>query len=377
MKQKELTVAEGVAMIAGTGIGSGVMAIPYIFKEAGIVGGILAFVCAYLLSVLLHFLTADTILNAKTYDIPSAIDKCLILGKHKKLWQTLLFLFVIIMLVANLCAYIIGGAEIISTLLPVNNFFAKIIFYAAALVLVFFGIKAIGIGEKYLVAIICCLVVFFFAVSLTHQSGSIAVMKSWKSALSMFSITMFSMTAIFAVPEVAKGMNGNAASIKKSIIGGLSLNLIITVIVSVAVIVSSQNITEMAAVGWSESLGSVLGKFIGIFVLLALMTSFFVIAFSCSSIFSSYLKINIRSGFILATLPSLLLAFVPFSSFTGLTKTASGVISILIIAIIIPTHRLSVKSTGNSPLVGKFGKSKSVMAVSAIGVLLMTLGSLM
>lgn len=377
MKQKELTISEGVAMIAGTGIGSGVMAIPYILKEAGIVGGIVAFACAYFLSVLLHFLVADTILNAKIYDIPSAIDKYLFFGKHKNIWQPVLFLLVLIMLVANLCAYIIGGAEIISTLFPVNIFFAKIIFYALALMLVFFGIKAIGIGEKYLVALICCLVVFFFAVSLTHPNGNITVMKSWKSALSMFSITMFSMTALFAVPEVVKGMNGNAVKIKKSIIGGLSLNLIITVIVSVSVVISSENITPMAAVGWSESLSVVLGKFIGIFELLALMTSFFVIAFSCSSIFSSYFKINMRSGFILATLPSLLLAFVPFSSFTGLTKTASGVISILIVAIIIPAYRCSVQRTGNSPLIGKIGKSKSVITVSAIGVLLMTLGSLM
>lgn len=48
---KALTTTEGAAMIAGTGIGSGVMAIPYLVKSAGAVGGLLAFAAAFALSV--------------------------------------------------------------------------------------------------------------------------------------------------------------------------------------------------------------------------------------------------------------------------------------------------------------------------------------
>ena len=43
---RTLTVAEGAAMICGTGIGSGVMAIPCLIKSAGVIGGLLAFAAA-------------------------------------------------------------------------------------------------------------------------------------------------------------------------------------------------------------------------------------------------------------------------------------------------------------------------------------------
>lgn len=69
-KQKgkgQLTVLEGAAMIAGTGIGSGVMALPFLIKSAGAVYGIIAFAVAFTISLLLHFLVADMILQAKQW----------------------------------------------------------------------------------------------------------------------------------------------------------------------------------------------------------------------------------------------------------------------------------------------------------------------
>ena len=41
------SIFEASSIIAGSGIGSGVMTIPYFVEHAGIVGGIVAFVLAY------------------------------------------------------------------------------------------------------------------------------------------------------------------------------------------------------------------------------------------------------------------------------------------------------------------------------------------
>ena len=78
---KALTTAEGAAMIAGTGIGSGVMAIPYLLKSAGAVGGLLAFVAAFALSVFMHCLTADMVINSGEHEITRIFSRLMPQGK--------------------------------------------------------------------------------------------------------------------------------------------------------------------------------------------------------------------------------------------------------------------------------------------------------
>lgn len=73
---RTLTVAEGAAMICGTGIGSGVMAIPCLIKSAGVIGGLLAFAAAFALSAVMHCLTADMVINSGEHEIPAFSAAC-------------------------------------------------------------------------------------------------------------------------------------------------------------------------------------------------------------------------------------------------------------------------------------------------------------
>ncbi|MEG1947193.1 MAG: aromatic amino acid transport family protein [Lachnospiraceae bacterium] len=375
-KTSKLTFLESVGIIAGTGIGSGVMAIPLLFKEAGIIGGIIAFSLAFIVSIFMHFIMADIVINSGTYEVTSIFNKLLLHGKAKKALKILFFTLVTIMLISNLSAYILGGADVLVSLTGIPPFLAKFLFYAISVFPVFFGLKAIGIGEKYLVMIIIGLSLFFALISSFNFNGSIALIGNVLSIIKTFSMTMFSLTALFAVPEIVKGFNNDAKQIKKSISLGLAINLCISSLICFSVIVSSKEVTPMAAVGWSHALGSIMSVLSSVFILLAMITSFWVISIAFSHIINAQFKTDSKFCYIAATLPSLLIALIPFATFSFLAELASGAISLLIAFMMIPGYIRSAKLSGRSPLLGNLGKSKLFFAGIILGNLFMVIGSL-
>lgn len=373
---KALTTAEGAAMIAGTGIGSGVMSIPYLVKSAGAVGGLLAFVAAFALSVFMHCLTADMVINSGEHEITRIFSRLMPQGKWRRPLELLFFVLAAFMLTANLSAYILGGAEVLCSLLPIPTAAGKLLFFAVAALPVMLGLRAIGMGEKWLVAAIGVLLTVMTALTLTKAEGTLPLRGSLRATLGVFSMLMFSLTALFAVPELARGMHNDARRMKSAIFGGLSANLMVCLLICVSAIAASKEVTKMAAVGLHDALGPVVGVCAGLFVLLAMLTSFFVMAFSLTSIVSAQFHAKRWLCFAAATLPALLAAFIPSASFANMAKVAGGIISLLIFMLLIPAYRRSVQLTGCSAVTGCWGQNRMLLACVIIGSLLMMIGAL-
>ena len=373
---KALTTAEGAAMIAGTGIGSGVMAIPYLVKSAGAVGGLLAFVAAFALSVFMHCLAADMVINSGEHEITRIFSRLMLQGKWRRPLELLFFVLAALMLTANLSAYILGGTEVLCALLPIPTAAGKLLFFAVAALPVMLGLRAIGMGEKWLVAAIGVLLTVMTALTLTKAEGTLPLRGSLRAALGVFSMLMFSLTALFAVPELARGMHNNARRMKSAIFGGLSANLVVCLLICVSAIAASEEVTKMAAVGLHDALGPVVGVCAGLFVLLAMLTSFFVLAFSLTGIVSAQFHAKRWLCFAAATLPALLAAFIPSASFADMAKVAGGIISLLISVLLIPSYCRSVQLTGCSAVTGRWGQSRMLLACVIIGSLLVMIGAL-
>lgn len=373
---KALTTAEGAAMIAGTGIGSGVMAIPYLVKSAGAVGGLLAFVAAFALSVFMHCLTADMVINSGEHEITRIFSRLIPQGKWRRPLELLFFVLAAFMLTANLSAYILGGAEVLCSLLPIPTAAGKLLFFAVAALPVMLGLRAIGMGEKWLVAAIGVLLTVMTALTLTKAEGTLPLRGSLRAMLGVFSMLMFSLTALFAVPELARGMHNDARRMKSAIFGGLSANLMVCLLICVSAIAASEEVTKMAAVGLHDALGPVVGVCAGLFVLLAMLTSFFVLAFSLTSIVSAQFHAKRWLCFAAATSPALLAAFIPSASFANMAKVAGGIISLLIFMLLIPAYRRSVQLTGCSAVTGCWGQNRMLLACVIIGSLLMMIVAL-
>ena len=144
MMKKKLTFFESICVIAGNGIGSGIMAIPFLFNKTGFIPAIIIFTIAYIVSCILHLMVADMIIKAKNGNqILSIFNEFLFKGKNGKLLSTLFFVILILVLVANLSAYITGSAEIIASLTGISLIYIKFIIYIIAAYLVVFGLKEV------------------------------------------------------------------------------------------------------------------------------------------------------------------------------------------------------------------------------------------
>ena len=92
MQDRKRSVFKAAAVVAGNGIGSGVMAIPYYISYTGIAGGVTAFAAAYLVSVLMHLMIAEMVLHTgDTADILAVFNKYLFKGRKGKILRPAFF----------------------------------------------------------------------------------------------------------------------------------------------------------------------------------------------------------------------------------------------------------------------------------------------
>ena len=381
MKKKSVFTA--AAIVAGNGIGSGVMAIPYFIDKAGVTGGLSAFAASYLVSVCLHLMIAQILLmTGDTADILGAFNRFLFKGRFRNVWQISFFVIMVIVLETNLAAYISGASSITAELLPdIPVRFAGILFYLIAAAVVLFGLRAVCISEKTSVSVmgIIVLAAVFFSVTKANHALSFGFAAGGKPALSVwaatFSMIMFSFSAIFAVPQVIEYLERDVKKVRKSIYTGLLMNLILSVVVSLCAVITSKEVTKVAIVGWAEAVGGPIRILGSLFILLAMFTSYWSIGFATTEIIATQTKKSFGLSFILGTVPALLLTLVLSSGFLEYMKIAGGAVAVIISLMVIPTYLICTKGKEQT-VMNRVEASKAAVAVVFVMYLVMAVGSL-
>ena len=130
MKKKYISNLEGSMIIAGSGIGTGILTLPYAINKIGLFGALIAFIVAYIVSLVLYLMICEMTRNSKnSKELLGILNEHLFNGKHGKILSIIFFILLILMILQTLIVYILCGSEIITNLLPINMVFSKIIFY--------------------------------------------------------------------------------------------------------------------------------------------------------------------------------------------------------------------------------------------------------
>ena len=159
MKNAKLTTWEAACIITGYGIGAGVLSMPYMAARNGMLVSLIILALALLVSYTLHLMIAELALQEGSGgQIISCLNRFLFRGKWKKPLSILFFVLMALILVTNLAAYISGAQEVIVGLIPMPDLLAQLLFYAVAAAGVLFGLKAVGVSEKYAVGAIFVLI---------------------------------------------------------------------------------------------------------------------------------------------------------------------------------------------------------------------------
>jgi len=348
--EKKLTVWEAACIITGYGVGGGVMAMPYLAAKNGMPAALLILLVSFAASYVLHMMIAElSVKSGNSSQIIEVFSKYHFSGKHKNLLTAAFFVVMAMVLFTNLAAYISGAGEIISEMLGLPLLISELLFYAVAASVVFFGLKVVGVSEKIAMAAIFAVIGILAAASLFNIRNPLPMAAGTvNQALAYFGMVMFAFSAFFSVPQAVKGLDGDAAKLKKAVFIGLFNNLMLMLVICFCAIVSSAEITELAMIGWSRGIGAWAEIAGSVFTVLAMLTTYWSISLALSDIVEEQLKWNRRLCWLMGTVPSLLLTFMGLGGFMEFMRLAGGLIAIIIAIGVVPAYRKCRREPGEA-----------------------------
>jgi amino acid permease len=346
---KKLTVFEAACVVAGLGFGGGIMAVPYLAALNGIVPLLAIIIIAFLLSVLLHLMVVEVVLRGDTSQ--QLVE---IFGKYlffKGGWGSILtwtiFALIVVTFYALLAGYIVGCGELLRnfTALPLPA--GMFISYVVAAGVVFFGLKAIGLSEKYAIIAIGVVLLILTVWSFGRPFNHIPMFAGTsKTMLALYGMLMFCFTGIFSVPQAAEGLAWNKRKVAGAVVLGIGINFVFVLVITCMVLLVSRPVTEVAIIGWSRAIGSwalVLGS---TFAFLALLTSYWSVSYALAIVMVERLKWGYRRAWLIATLPTFLLAIGTSAGFLDYMRYAGGAMAVLMAILIPPALGISRKRFG-------------------------------
>lgn len=355
MNEKKITTWEAACIITGYGIGGGVLAMPYLAAKNGIPASLLILAAAFAASLLLHLMIADIALKSgNDCQIVSVFSRFLFRGKWKKPLTAVFFVLMAVVLCANLAAYVAGAADVICGLFPaLPPAAAKLLFYLAAAVVVLFGLKAVAVSEKVMVAIIFGLMAVLGVFSVLRARNPLPLAAgSFRDALAYFGMAMLAFAAFFSVPQVVSGLGGDRKRIRTSVLLGLGNNLVIMIVVIFCSLLASEEITEVGMVGWSAGIGKWAQVVGSVFTMVAMITTYWSISLALGDIIREQTRLGSRLCWIISTVPSLLVALLNLGDFLDFLELAGGAIAILVAIMVVPCY-LNAKKEIPGSLLGR------------------------
>ena len=356
--ESRLTFLEAASIIVGHGVGAGILAVPYLASRAPWWDFIWILAVAYAVNLILHLMIAELSLNNNGAQFVKCFENELFTGRFKKIATWIVFVFLAFSVLCNIASFITGSAAVFTSWFGLPSWIGMLIYYAAAGLVVFFGMKIVGICEKYSVIAMVIVIGILFVATLSSELNALpSTFIASTNSMALYSTVAFSLSAVMSVPQVVKGVGGDRKKITGAIAAGTGINAVIIIIVTFMTLIGAgSNITKNGAlVDLSASLGGWVSIIGYVFSLLALSTSFWANSLNMRDIIAEQTKWNIKICWLLSTLPCLILALCGMTSFVGFARLA-GIIQVLTGIGIILAYNRSRKRAGQSLICGKFGK---------------------
>jgi amino acid permease len=344
--QKKLTVFEVACVVAGLGFGGGIMAIPYLASLNGIVSFVVIIIIAFLISVLLHLMVVEVVLMGdSSQQLVEIFGKYLFFkgGLGSVLtWTT--FALIVVTFYALLAGYIVGCGELLRnfTALPLTA--GMFISYVVAAGVVFFGLKAIGLSEKYAIIAIGLVLLVLSLWSFGRPFNHVPLFAGTsKTMLALYGMLMFCFTGIFSVPQAAEGLSWDRKKVAGAVVMGIGINFVFVLVITCMVLLVSRSVTEVAIIGWCSAIGSWALAFGSTFALLALLTSYWSVSYALAIVMVERLKWGYRKAWLIATFPTFLMAIGTSAGFLDYMRYAGGAMAVLLAILIPPALGVSRK----------------------------------
>lgn len=375
--EAKLTFWESTSIIIGHGVGSGILAVPYLASRNSIPDILMIVAVVYFINLLLHYMIAALSYNNGGAQLIKCFEQEILTGKIKKLASWVIFGFLGFSVLVNVSGFIVGASDVFFSWFHLPHRLGMVIFYVIASLVVFWGMKLVGICEKYaVITMIIVMFVLFIAVMTGNPKTMPAKFYHISNWMVLYSIVSFSLSAVMSVPQVVKGLQGNVKKIKSSIAFGTAVNLSLVLLITFTTMLGAgAHITQRGAlVDLAEALGGWVSVVGYIFSLLALATSFWANTLNLRDVVIEQSNLSKKVCWLLASIPCLCIALLGLGSFVGLVRLA-GVIQVLTGIGVIWSYHRSRKKHPETLICKRFGTLFFQILVG-LGAILATVGAL-
>lgn len=307
-------VYQAIAVLIGVVIGAGVLGIPYVVAKAGFLTGLLVIILLGSAVLLINLAVGEISLRTNgNHQLTGYAEKYL--GRKGKFLMTL---SMVIGIYGALLAYIIGVGGALSAIFGLNSFIFSMIFFVFVSGLIYLGIKSIAKSELLLVSIVLLLVLLISGVAIF--SGKLNFMNLTEFSLSKifipYGVILFAFVGASVIPEVREVLIRNRKDMKKAIIIGSLIPLILYILFSFAVVgVFGGNVTEVATVGLGLEFGTIVVILANLFAVFAMTTSFLGLGLALKEMYNFDYKLNHNISWGLALIIPLIGFLIGFKSF--------------------------------------------------------------
>ena len=326
---------EATATLTGITIGAGILGIPYVVAQSGLFIGLMHLIILGIFILILNLYVGEIALRTKgTHELTGYAS--LYLGRYGKKTMTIIL---IIGIYGALIAYLIGEGQALAAIFnyPNDNIFT-ILFFIIVSPIIFFGLKifekaelAIGVGVLSLIFVLVLLLFPYM------QSSHLTTISPQKAFIP-YGVILFAFLGATAIPEMKEELRKNKKQLKKAIIIGSLIPLIVYLLFTIIIIgVTGESTTEIATIGLGFALGKNMLLLGNIFAVLTMTSAFLGLGLALKWMYIYDYKINNSFAFLLTCFIPLFIALLGITTFIktlALTGVFAGGIQGLLLILI-------------------------------------------
>ncbi len=317
---------QAIAVIVGYTIGVGMFGLPFIVSKSGVLVFLAFIIVLGIVQHLLHLIYANMIvLTHKYHRLPGYVE--IYLGKKGKI---ITFIAKLIGNYGALLAYlVITGIflnQLFSPYLGGNEFIYSTILFIVEAFIIYCGIGMIARAEFFMTCfllLIVCLITFKGWDLVRIENFA---MIDWKYLLLPYGAILFSIDGGGSIPIVVKLLKRNRDKIKKAIIIGTMLSILVIVVFTLTITgISGGDTTPDALVGVTKIFGNGIIIAALIFGVLTMVTSFLLVAESVRETLSWDFNVERNIAWALAVFVPYILYILGFNNLTRIISLVGGV----------------------------------------------------
>ncbi|HHE36390.1 MAG TPA: amino acid permease [Candidatus Woesearchaeota archaeon] len=311
MRKKRLF--EAASTLIGCVIGAGILGIPYVVAKAGFLTGLINIIGIGLIILLINLYLGEVVLRTKgNHQLTGYAEKY-----TGRLGKYFMFISMIIGIYGAIIAYTLGGGEALASILGWDPLLCSIIFFGVLAWIVYIGLKAIEESEAIVTPLVITLVVLIFILAFPKINLANLSEFSFSKILVPYGVVLFAFLGTVAIPEMKEELGRYKKELKKAIIIGSLIPIVIYVLFALSIVgVLGVNTQEVGALGLAVILGEKL-VFIGaLFALFTMTTSFLALGLALKELFWYDYGLRKNTSWVLA-------CFVPFLLFLLLRNIAT------------------------------------------------------